>query len=80
MSGRHTRQAQNPASYASSRVGKCRRFSGLVRRPGGQLGRQTILVVTHALNIGLVYLTVVKNSACGYSNRPNIILVDISPR
>ncbi len=49
--GRHTKHALNPASVADSASANVVRFSGFVRRPGGQLGLQKILVVVQALNI-----------------------------
>jgi hypothetical protein len=39
-------------SMAALELEKTTRFSGLVRLPGGQLGRQKIRVVLQALNIG----------------------------
>jgi hypothetical protein len=47
--GRQTLQARKPCFSASVTDVKCVRFLGFVRRPGGQLGRQNILVVVQAL-------------------------------
>jgi hypothetical protein len=45
----HTLQALNPADFAEVIDSKWTRFSGFVLRPGGQFGRQKILVVVHPL-------------------------------
>ena len=43
-------------SIAALELGKTTRFSGLVRLPGGQLGRQKILVVLQALNMDSTFI------------------------
>jgi hypothetical protein len=47
--GKQTRQDLYPARIAAAILGKETRLGGLVLRPGGQLTRQNILVVLHAL-------------------------------
>jgi len=45
--GVQTLQDLNPADFAILIDPKWTRFSGFVLRPGGQFGRQKILVVAH---------------------------------
>ena len=47
--GKQTRQDLYPSRIAAAILGKETRLAGLVLRPGGQLTRQNILVVLHAL-------------------------------
>ena len=52
--GRQAKHALYPEAIAESLSGNVVRFSGFVRRPGGQLGLQKILVVVQALNIDAI--------------------------